>query len=166
MFFNPSQAKGSSMDVNVQDAFDTGSITEAYDDIDDNEFRQIPDPSTAMEDVQQIIQNTNDNFDNFYQEYNQDHHMQSRFGESNDFSIDVEFTPIQPSYHNSQYYSGDHYSERSSIIPNSFGQTTQSGYEYTPSHFVGVPSFRTQYSSSRRSKQQEDDDMLVYQQLM
>jgi hypothetical protein len=164
MFFGSSIVRES----NGDDKFDTGSITEAFDDIDDEELLQLPDPS-MIQNAHQTTQwtSTSANLSAFQNQYSQGGNFESnhdsRIGHStaqrNIFSSDIDLTPIQPSFSANHHHSRGHYNEKSSIIPDSFVQHTRHGYGYTPRQSVGgMPSFRPSHAGgSHRGNYQRHD---------
>ncbi|KAL7519323.1 hypothetical protein ACHAWX_004790 [Stephanocyclus meneghinianus] len=164
LFFGSSKDHFSSNDhTNVEANFDTGSISDPFDSIDDEELLQLTEPN-ATQTVQDASQwsdvtNVNDFSDGLQTESYQDGYFQSNFNsnatyklaQGRDFSNSMDFTPIQAPYsaasHNqTNRCTGGYYAEEAPIIPESYAQHSNfhrhSQHGYNPSYSIGrVPQF-------------------------
>lgn len=186
MFFGSSKTKAES-DTNGpnNDKFDTGSISEAFDDIDDEELLQIPNPDVVIQHTEPACHATHqwshaneiafqedlyNRGSNFHQNYNPANTFDEQ---SNAISNHIDFTPIQPAYQVVHpYQSREYHSERASIIPDSFAQQNnftphpmQHGYGRTPTHSNTASSYQFAHrSNSHRDYGYERSN--VFQQFM
>ena len=165
MFFGSSKDNLSSNNdhTNVETNFDTGSISDPFDSIDDEELLRLTEPN-AMQTVQDASQwcgvsNVNDFSDGFHTESDQDGYFQSNFNsnatykvaQGRGFSNSMDFTPIQAPYsaasqNQTNPFTEGYYAEQTPIIPESYAQQSNfhghSQYGYNPSHSIGrVPQF-------------------------
>ncbi|KAL3770271.1 hypothetical protein ACHAWO_003676 [Cyclotella atomus] len=171
-FFGSSKSNEEPNNAN-DDTFDTGSITEAFDDIEDNEFLQIPNPN-VMENThpsQWQSENVHEEFNGFQEnsytqeQFFQPNHNNTRSVHSfahgtNNFSNELDYTPIQPTYQSNHYHPREQYVEIS-IIPESFAQhhnftphSMQHGHGYRSSHSNGRAA---PFRSASRSNYQRDN---------
>eukprot|EP00804_Cyclotella_cryptica_P002599 CCRYP_010426-RB/>CCRYP_010426-RB protein AED:0.13 eAED:0.13 QI:260/1/0.75/1/1/0.75/4/0/384 len=123
MFFGSSKEHAPPSDhMNDGDNFDTGSISDAFESIDDEELLRLTEPNatlTAQHSEWCGVTHVNDFSDGFHPESNQDEYFRSNFNsnatyavaQGGDFSSCMDFTPIHATYSIASHYQMNRFTE-------------------------------------------------------